>query len=155
MSSTTMTFSAALDQVFSQRGWLSRQSPELRRKFLELSRCVSFGAGESIVQSGDEPGGIYGVVSGGVGCEGMSDLAGPTLGHIFRAGAWFGMGPLMAADIEFARMIARLTEEDVSPVATSHQPHSSTIAGSRFYRMQLQPHSDCRPRRVGGVHPRS
>lgn len=135
-----MAFSTALDQVFSRRGWLSGQPPELRRKLLDHSRRVSFDTGEAIVQSGDEPGGIYGVVSGGVGCVGMSDLAGPTLGHIMRAGGWFGMGPLlsgrrrtmtframeetevvlaplsdirplMAADFTFAAMIAQLAEE--------------------------------------------
>lgn len=135
-----MAFSEALDLVFSRRGWLSTQPPDRRRQVLELSRRVSFSAGEPLVHAGDGPGGIYGVVRGGVGCEGMSDLAGPTLGHIHRAGAWFGMGPLlngrnrtmtframeetevvlaplselrplMAADVKFAGMIARLTEE--------------------------------------------
>lgn len=135
-----MAFSEALDRVFSQRGWLSRQPPELRRAMLEVSRRVSFGSGEPIVRAGDDPGGIYGVVSGGVGCEGVSDLAGPTLGHIVRSGAWFGAGPLLsgaqrtmtframeeteivlaplselrpliATDLNFSRMIAQLTEE--------------------------------------------
>lgn len=114
---------------------------------LEFSRLVSFTTGELIVQAGDDPGGIYGVVYGGVGCEGMSDLAGPTLGHIVRAGAWFGMGPLlsggnrtmtframeesevvlaplsklrplMAADADFARVVARLTEEAAQHAVT-------------------------------------
>lgn len=147
MPSTPMAYSEALDLVFSRRGWLSIQPPELRRKMLELSRCVSFSAGETLVHAGDSPGGIYGVVSGGVGCEGMSDLAGPTLGHIVRAGAWFGMGPLlsggqrtmnframeatevvlaplselrplMAVDVRFAGMIARLTEEAAQHAVT-------------------------------------
>lgn len=134
-----MAFTPALDLVFARRGWLSRQPPEARRRVLEISRRVGFDTGESIFHVGDDAGGIYGVVSGGVGTLGMTDVAGPTLGHIMRTGAWFGIGPLltgghrtmtframeetelilvplselrpvMAVDPAFAGMIAQLTE---------------------------------------------
>ena len=135
-----MAFSPALDLVFARRGWLSQQPAEMRRRVLEMLRRVSFDADENIVHVGDGAGGIYGVFSGGVGTLGITDVAGPTLGHIMRAGAWFGIGPLltggrrsmtframeetelvltplselrplMAADPAFAGMIAQLTEE--------------------------------------------
>ena len=140
MTGTNMAFTPGLDLVFARRGWLSRQPPEARRRILEMSRRVGFDSGENIVHIGDDAGGIYGVFSGGVGTLGATDVAGPTLGHIMRPGAWFGIGPLltggrrtmtframeeaelilvplselrpaMAVDPAFAGMIAQLTEE--------------------------------------------
>lgn len=140
MSETFMAHSPDLDLVFARRGWLSRQSADWRRKVLDIARRISFDSGETIVHIGDTGGGIYGVVSGGVGSIAMTPMAGPTLGHINRPGAWFGEGPLltgsqrtmtframeetevvlvplselrpqMAADPAFAGMIAMLTED--------------------------------------------
>ncbi len=140
MIETNMAFSPDLDRVFARRGWLSRQSPAARRQVLEMSRRVAFDTGESIVHIGDSAGGVFGIVSGGVGTIGVTDLAGPTLGHVMRPGAWFGIGPLltngqrsmsframeetelvlaplselrpvMTTDPAFAVMIAQLTEE--------------------------------------------
>lgn len=135
-----MAFSSDLDQVFAKRGWLSEQTPALRRLVLDRCRRIGFDAGENIVRIGDDGGGIYGIVSGSVGSIAMTKLAGPTLGHIMRPGIWFGEGPLltgrqrtmtframeetdvvlvplaelrpqMASDLAFAGMIAQMTEE--------------------------------------------
>jgi CRP-like cAMP-binding protein len=84
-----------LDLVFARRGWLSEQTPASRRLVLERGRRVSFETGENIVHMGDAGGGIYGVISGGVGSIGMTDLTGPALAHIMREGIWFGQGPLL------------------------------------------------------------
>jgi len=51
-----------LDLVFARRGWLSDQTPALRRLVLERGRRVSFETGENIVHMGDAGGGIYGVI---------------------------------------------------------------------------------------------
>lgn len=141
-----MAFNPALDLVFAQRGWLSKQQPEARRSLLERGRRVAFDAGETIVSIGDGLGGIYGIISGAVGTIGMTEFAGPTLGHIMRPGFWFGEGPLVAqsrrtmtframeetelvlvplseirpliaADAAFAAMIAKM----------SHEGHQSTL----------------------------
>jgi CRP-like cAMP-binding protein len=139
MCEPDMAYSDALDFVFARRGWLSRQSPVSRRFVLERGRRVAFDPGDHIVRMGDDAGGIYGIISGGVGTIGMTDLTGPALGHIMREGSWFGQGPLltkgprsmtfrsmeeselflvplqalkplMAADAGFAEMIAQMTE---------------------------------------------
>ncbi len=139
MREPDMAYSDALDHVFARRGWLSRQSPVSRRLVLEHGRRVAFDAGDHIVHMGDDAGGIYGIISGGVGTIGMTNLTGPALGHIMREGTWFGQGPLltkgpramtframeeselflvplqelkplMAADAGFAEMIAQMTE---------------------------------------------
>lgn len=134
-----MAYSDDLDRTFARRGWLSQQTPESRRLVLERGRRVGFDAGDNIVQMGDSGGGIYGVISGGVGSIGMTDLTDPALAHIMREGSWFGQGPLltkgpriitframeetelvlvplqelkslMAADLGFAEMIVRMAE---------------------------------------------
>lgn len=43
----------------------------------------------------DPPGGIYGVVSGGIGIEGSSEWHPLRLGHILRTGDWFGYRPAL------------------------------------------------------------
>lgn len=139
MPGADMAYSDALDLVFARRGWLSQQPPALRWLVLENSRRVSFDAGENIIRMGDSAGGIYGVISGGVGSIGMTALTCPALAHVMREGDWFGQGPLltnsprsmtframeetelvlvplqelkpmMAADVAFAGMIAQMTE---------------------------------------------
>jgi CRP-like cAMP-binding protein len=128
-----------LDLIFARRGWLSEQTPASRRLVLEHGRRVGFETGENIVHMGDAGGGIYGVISGGVGSIGMTGLTGPALAHIMREGSWFGQGPLltkkprsmtframeetelvlvplnelkplMTADAGFAQMIAQMAE---------------------------------------------
>lgn len=140
MTEITMAFTPDLDRVFARRGWLSRQPEPRRRQVLEIARRIGFDTGETIVNIGDEAGGIYGVVSGAVGSIAMTEMSGPTLGHINRPGAWFGEGPLLtggqrsmtframeetevvlvplaalrpllASDVAFAGMIAMLTRE--------------------------------------------
>lgn len=147
MHETTMAFTPALDLVFAHRGWLSWQALEQRQRVLGLCRRIAFDAGEDIVHIGDDAGGIYGVLSGGVGSIAMTNITGPNLGHIMRPGDWFGVGPLltggkrtmtframeeaevvlvplsslrplMAVDPTFAGMIARLTEDALKSTVT-------------------------------------
>ena len=56
---------------------------------------LNFKVGESIFNAGDEGGGIYGIVSGAIGCEVTTRLSGPTLVHIMQPGWWFGEGPML------------------------------------------------------------
>lgn len=147
MRETTMAFTPALDLVFAHRGWLSRQPLDQRKRVLGICRRIAFNAGEDIVHIGDDGGGIYGVLSGGVGSIAMTNITGPNLGHIMRPGTWFGEGPLltgrsrtmtframeetevvlvplsslrplMAMDPAFAGMIAQLTEDAVQSSIT-------------------------------------
>lgn len=147
MRETTMAFTPDLDLVFARRGWLSRQPLEQRQRVLGICRRIAFDAGEDIVHIGDDGGGIYGVLSGGVGSIAMTNITGPNLGHIMRPGDWFGEGPLltggkrtmtframeesevvlvplsslrplMAVDPGFAGMIAQLTEDALKSTIT-------------------------------------
>ncbi len=50
---------------------------------------------EFLFHAGDGPGGIDGVVSGGIGIHLPANNDETTLVHIGRAGLWFGYGPLL------------------------------------------------------------
>lgn len=56
---------------------------------------VHFPAGEFVFHAGDSEGGLYGVVTGGVGVHLPSDEGIAVLAHVLRCGAWFGYGPLL------------------------------------------------------------
>lgn len=77
------------------RGWLADQSDDLRRTFLKAARLVPYPAGEFVFHAGDSEGGLYGVVSGGVGVHLPSETGETFLAHVLRSGAWFGYGPLV------------------------------------------------------------
>ena len=78
------------------RGWLAGQPERFREQILRM--IVPMHAPRSMpVFSVDGPaGGIYGIVSGGIGIEGSGPYNVPRLGHILRAGSWFGHGPAMS-----------------------------------------------------------
>lgn len=98
IASESLDMQAAADRadVFAHRGPLARAEPDARARFLALARPVSAPRGSQIFAAGDGYGGLYGVVSGGVGVEGVTPHLGPRLGHVYRAGGWFGEGPAMS-----------------------------------------------------------
>mgnify|MGYP005858789353 CR=1 FL=1 len=82
--------------VFRGRGWLAAADPGLRARVLAAGRLREVARGERIWSAGDPPGGVCGVISGGIGVEGSSAWHSPRPGHVFRAGDWFGHGPVLA-----------------------------------------------------------
>lgn len=89
---------AQAEKIVSSRGWLSKQPTKFRKALLTRARQVAFPTGKSIFHAGDDPGGIYGIVSGGIlvyvpGMDGSERLA-----HIVRPGVWFGHGPVLTRD---------------------------------------------------------
>lgn len=85
----------AHEALFAARGWLSQQPAGFRRQILEMARCVTVARGEWVFSINDPPGGIYGVVSGGIGIEGGGPFHMLRLGHVLRAGSWFGHHPIL------------------------------------------------------------
>jgi len=78
-----------------QRGWLAEQPEEVRAAVLQRARLVRHDAGDFVFHAGDGPGGICGVVSGGVGVY-LPTIGGDLrLAHVGRCGVWFGYGPLI------------------------------------------------------------
>jgi CRP/FNR family transcriptional regulator, cyclic AMP receptor protein len=79
-----------------RRGWLAVQTAALQSAILRKSRLVSCPAGDFLFHVGDGPGGIYGVVQGGVGVHVPSIIGEVPLTHVLRTGTWFGYGPLLS-----------------------------------------------------------
>lgn len=82
---------AALTDIFAVRGWLSGHPAAFRTALLALAVPVHVGTGLYVYREGSESHGLYGVVSGGIGVEGGHPRQSPRLGHVHRAGAWFGL----------------------------------------------------------------
>jgi CRP-like cAMP-binding protein len=77
-------------KVVVANGWLSMTPEPFRGMVLDRCRLQFFTAGQSLYMLGDPPGGMFGLVSGGLSISIGSRDRGPYLGHIARPGAWFG-----------------------------------------------------------------
>lgn len=113
-----------IDRIEAERqillsGWLADQPEDLRRAVLKVARLVHFPEGEFIFHAGDGEGGLYGVVSGGVGVHLPSETGETVLVQIVRRGTWFGYGPLMRTQRR------SLTFSLVEPTLLFHLPLSS------------------------------
>lgn len=77
-------------QILGSAGWLAH-TPECFREQL-LAGCVlrRFARGELVYGLGDPPGGLWGLVAGGLAIEIAPAERGPYFGHFARPGAWFG-----------------------------------------------------------------
>ena len=58
---------ADVEAAVLKRGWLAHQAPDFQRAVLQKAQLVSLRACEYLFHAGDATGGVYGVVSGGVG----------------------------------------------------------------------------------------
>jgi CRP-like cAMP-binding protein len=85
----------AHEALFAAHGWLSEQPAGFRRQLLSMARPVSVTRGNWVFAINDPPGGIYGVISGGIGIEGGGPFHLLRLGHVLRAGSWFGHHPIL------------------------------------------------------------
>ena len=52
--------------VVLRQGWLSQMPSDFQAKVLERCRPQAFAAGESVFRIDDPPGGMFGIVSGGL-----------------------------------------------------------------------------------------
>jgi CRP/FNR family transcriptional regulator, cyclic AMP receptor protein len=84
-----------LESCFARRGWLSTATDAHRATLLAAGRRLTLTAGHRLFAAGAPPGGIYGVVSGGIAVEGSTVWHAPRIGHVYRSGDWFGHGPAL------------------------------------------------------------
>ena len=80
----------AAREIAQSHGWLSQTPPSFRREVLDRCYLQSFKAGELVFIVGDPPGGMYGLVSGGLGVSIAPGERGPYFVHFARPGTWFG-----------------------------------------------------------------
>jgi CRP-like cAMP-binding protein len=95
--------------VLRRRGWLSQQPQGFADQLLGRGRIRPYAAKDLLHHEGDPPGGIYGLLSGGVGLTAVRPDGMPVLAHVFRAGDWMGHRPLLAGE---ARTQTLRTTED-------------------------------------------
>jgi CRP-like cAMP-binding protein len=95
--STSHPEPGTIDRVFAGRGWLAGQPALFRAQMLALGMVMDVPAGGTVFREGEPASGLYGIVAGGIGVEGAHEFQAPLLGHVHRAGDWFGFrGPLEA-----------------------------------------------------------
>jgi CRP-like cAMP-binding protein len=76
-----------------REGWLSQTPADFRKAVLERARLREFKTNDTIHSVGDEPGGMYGLVTGAVRVVLAGNEHGPYVVHVFRPVTWFGEGP--------------------------------------------------------------
>ena len=86
------------EKIAARHGWLSKQPEIFRNALLKQADLLVLTTGEPIFHAGDDPGGIYCIVSGGIlvyvpSLDGIERLA-----HIARPCVWFGHGPVLARE---------------------------------------------------------
>lgn len=85
----------AVEKIVKARGWLAHQPKAFQDAVLSRAALVSFSARDYVFHTGDDLGGVYGVVAGGFGVYGAGRESSVQLGDVLRAGRWFGHGPTM------------------------------------------------------------
>src|SRR5271163_1672879 len=81
---------AAMHEVVLGQGWLSQTPPSFQRSVLDRCHLRHFNAGEAIYSVGDPPGGMFGLVAGGLNVSIAPNERGPYFTHVARPGSWFG-----------------------------------------------------------------
>lgn len=77
-------------EIVLSRGWLSLTPPSFQRDVLDRCFLVRVEAGEFIYVVGDPPGGMFGLVSGGVSVSIAPGERGPYFAHFAQPGTWMG-----------------------------------------------------------------
>jgi CRP/FNR family cyclic AMP-dependent transcriptional regulator len=81
--------------ILSERGWLSLTPADFRRSVLERLSVRRFAVGDAIYRQGEQKGGLWAIVEGGVQFEIPGPQLIPGLAHIAIPGFWFGGAPLI------------------------------------------------------------
>ncbi len=79
-------------QVLRRCGWLSEQPEAFQHEILRRVSVSRVAAGRSVYETGDPPGGVYGLVEGTLAVSIAPGPTGPHLVHLAVPGWWFGEG---------------------------------------------------------------
>jgi CRP/FNR family transcriptional regulator, cyclic AMP receptor protein len=120
-------------QLVARTGWLPGQPDWVRDAVLSAARLQVYEPGRFIFYTGDEPGGMYGIVDGGFGLMVPSGRNDVLLCNILRRGYWFGYGPALGGGMR---------KVSIKAIEKSHLMHlplraMNAIAAERseFYRI--------------------
>jgi CRP-like cAMP-binding protein len=84
-----------LFDILTRKGWLAEIDPLLAQAIVDAGRLLELGRGDSLYHPGDDPGGMYGIVEGGVVISAIGRNGLPVAGHIHRQCGWFGYGSFL------------------------------------------------------------
>lgn len=96
----------AAHEIVLRRGWLSRTPERFQRAVLDLSQIRIFKKGEVLFRAGDPPGGLYGLVSGGLSIEIAPSERGPYVGGFATPGSWYGEGSVITGQPRRVSLVA-------------------------------------------------
>lgn len=113
-------------RILASRGWLAEIEPALAGRVLDAGRILALRRGEAVFRPDDEPGGMYGVVEGGILLSTLGRDSMPFPGHIARRCHWFGYG---SALVRQRRVLLTAANE---PSVILHVP------ASEFDRLRAQ-----------------
>lgn len=88
------------------QGWLALTCPDFQQAVLERLTLRKFAAGEAIYRTGDDEGGLWAIVEGGVQFEIPGPQLAPGLAFVAMPGFWFGETPLIRRSIRQLDAIA-------------------------------------------------
>ena len=89
------TWPADLD-VLHAGGWLADTPARFRAAVLDRCLLKRYDRGEALYHAGDPPGGLYGLISGGIGIELSPSDREPYFGTFARPGFWIGEVSVLA-----------------------------------------------------------
>jgi len=95
ISTLTRENGTRFQALFERHGWLSKQPAPFRHQILRMARPIEVARWHWVFAIDDPAGGIYGVISGGIGIVGAGPFHTLRLGHVLRAGSWFGYHPIL------------------------------------------------------------
>jgi CRP/FNR family transcriptional regulator, cyclic AMP receptor protein len=84
-----------IQAILTSRGWLAEIDPALAAAIIHAGRTMTLSKGQLLYSPEDNPGGMFGVVAGGMlmATQGRDGL--PLPGHIARRCHWFGYGSVL------------------------------------------------------------
>jgi CRP-like cAMP-binding protein len=83
--------------ILRRYSWLAEQERDFADTILAAGRLRHYEPRDSLHHEGDPPGGIYGVVTGGIGVYGLRPDGMLVLAHIQRPGQWLGEHPMLGS----------------------------------------------------------
>jgi CRP-like cAMP-binding protein len=84
-----------IQEILVSRGWLAEIDPALATAVVQAGRPMSLRKGELLYTPEDNPGGMFGVISGGMLMATLGRDGLPLPGHIARRCHWFGYGSVL------------------------------------------------------------
>jgi len=130
-------------ELVSRRGWLSMTPPTFRRTVLGRCKLEVFKAGAPVYSVGDPPGGMFGLVRGGLALSIAPGERGPYVAHFVRPGTWMGEG---AAFTEQPRRIGLAVTRDSKllhlPLRVIREIVAADPGAWRFFGLAAMAHID-------------